>query len=368
MESKRRYDIDQLRVIAILAVYFHHIGMPFNGDKFHIMNANSSKILDDIMVFFEQFRLPLLFLISGTGTMFAFSKRSWWQFVKERSGRLLVPFFFGVLFIVPPQTYFEYFGVYSSYFEIYKNHDFKVNHLWFIWNLFIISMLAIPLILLLNFNRINFLINRLEVIASKKIGILLWVLPLIVMTIILKKYYPTDSKEISNLSITFFYSYYFIVGLVLATSNTFWHYLKRYRKINGIVFMISSLLFYAYYYVPSTLISPYFSIAARWNIWYFVSTLVGWTFVITLLGYAQIWFTKGSTLLTKSNEAIYPFYILHQTIIIVLGYYIIQFDINILFKIVLLICTSFPLIFIIYRFLIYPFKISRILFGMKIKK
>ncbi|WP_048331323.1 acyltransferase family protein [Bizionia psychrotolerans] len=78
--NSRRYDLDWLRVIAILAVYFHHLCMPFNGDDFHIMNAESSKLLDDIMVFFEQVRLPLLFLISGTGTVLAFSKRTWKHF------------------------------------------------------------------------------------------------------------------------------------------------------------------------------------------------------------------------------------------------------------------------------------------------
>lgn len=368
MEHKRRYDIDQLRVIAILAVYLHHIGMPFNGDKFHIMNADASKTLDAIMVFFEQFRLPLLFLISGTGTMFAFSKRNWWQFVKERSGRLLLPFFFGVLFIVPPQTYFEYFGTFSSYFEIYKNHDFKVNHLWFIWNLFIISMVAIPLILFLKSDKAKFLLEKIEVISSNKIGLLLWGFPLLIMTIILKKYYPTDSKAISNLSSTFFYGFYFIAGMVLATSKQLWSTLKTYRKFNATCFLFSSILFYGYYFVPNALISPYLSIPVRWSIWYGVCTILGWTLVITLLGYAQIWFTKGSMLLKKSNEAIYPFYIVHQTVIIVLGYYIIQLNMSIPLKLILLIFTSFPLILIIYRFLIYPFKIPRILFGMKPKK
>tara|TARA_R110000868_G_scaffold4211_7_gene26501 strand:+ start:30796 stop:31959 length:1164 start_codon:yes stop_codon:yes gene_type:complete len=368
MENKRRYDIDQLRVIAILAVYFHHIGMPFNGDKFHIMNGDASKILDDIMVFFEQFRLPLLFLISGTGTMFAFSKRTWWQFVKERNARLLIPFFFGVVFIVPPQTYFEFMDAYSSYFQIYEQLDFRVNHLWFIWNLFIISMAVIPLILFLKSAKAHFFIHRLEVIGFRKFGVLLWVLPLIIITLILKKYYPTDEKNISNLSSTFFYGYYFIAGMVLATSKHIWGYLKAYRKFNFITFIVCSILFYGYYYLPSAFISPYLSIPVRWSIWYVVSMLVGWTLVITLLGYAQIWFTKNSTLLKKSNEAIYPFYILHQTVIIVLAYYIVQLEMSIPVKMIVLIFTSFPLIIIIYRFLIYPFKIPRILFGMKNKK
>jgi len=112
-------------------------------------------------------------------------------------------------------------------------------------------------------------------------------------------------------------------------------------------------------------ITPYFSVSTRWNIWYFVCSLVSWTLVTTLLGYGQIWFNKKSRLLKKNNEAIYSFYILHQTIIIILEYYIIQFDLSILSKIILLVLTSFPLIIIIYKVLIYPFKIPRILFGMK---
>ncbi|MFT5848840.1 acyltransferase family protein, partial [Psychroserpens sp.] len=202
IEKKRRYDIDWLRVIAILAVYFHHIGMPFNGDEFHIMNTESSKLLDDIMVFFEQFRLPLLFLISGTGTMFAFSKRTWVQFVKERSMRLLIPLFFGVLFIVPPQTYYEQIHNFSAYFDVYKTGAFETNHLWFIENLFVMSVVLIPLILFLKSSKSDPLVKGLDSIASKKYGILLWVLPLIICTIILKAKYQSDSKSITNLSST----------------------------------------------------------------------------------------------------------------------------------------------------------------------
>ncbi|MFT5244635.1 MAG: glucan biosynthesis protein C, partial [Psychroserpens sp.] len=105
----------------------------------------------------------------------------------------------------------------------------------------------------------------------------------------------------------------------------------------------------------------------RWSLWYLVCALVGWTLVTTLLGYGQIWFHKKSVLLQRCNEAIYPFYILHQTVIIVLGYYIIQLDSSVFLKIVILILTSFPVIVIIYRFLIYPFKVPRLLFGMKKK-
>ncbi|EZH73006.1 hypothetical protein ATO12_18490 [Aquimarina atlantica] len=368
IEKKRRYDLDWLRVIAILAVYFHHIGMPFNGDKFHIMNSESSKILDDIMVFFEQFRLPLLFLISGTGTMFAFSKRTWFQFLKERSIRLLIPLFFGVLFIVPPQTYYENIGSYLSYFKVYENMSLKVNHLWFIENLFIISVLVIPLILFLKSPKSNKILTVLEHGAYKKYGVFLWVIPLICITIALKKLYPSDSKSITNLSSTAFYGYFFISGMLFTSAKNIWVYLKEYRKFNSIIFLISTLLFYGYYFLPNKYIAPYLSSSIQWDIWYLVCALVSWTSIISILGYGQIWFNKPSIVLNILNEAIYPFYILHQTIIVVLGYYIIQLNVNISLKILVLIFTTFPLIIIIYRFLIYPFTIPRILFGMKKKK
>ena len=181
-EKQRRYDIDWWRVIAILAVYLHHIGMPFNGDDFHIMNAESSKILDDIMVFFEQLRLPLLFLISGVGTMYAFSKRTWVQFLKERSYRLLIPLVFGVFVIVPPQTYFEHIDIYESYGQFYSQilSNIEVNHLWFIENLFYISILSIPFILFLRSSRSTKIKRFIEKNSRKRYGILIWLVPLIV--------------------------------------------------------------------------------------------------------------------------------------------------------------------------------------------
>lgn len=364
-EKKRRYDLDWLRVIAILAVYLHHIGMPFNGDKFHIMNVESSKVLDDIMVFFEQFRLPLLFLISGTGTMFAFSKRTWLQFIKERSIRLVIPLVFGTLFIVPPQTYYQYKDTFNSFVDVYKGGFFETNHLWFIYNLFILSVVLVPLILLLKSSKSDGLINNIDTVASKKYGLLLWVIPLVVVTIILKKINPSDSKDITNISSTFYYGYFFISGMLFTTSKNIWYYLKTYRGFNLIAFVISFVLFYAYYFLSNDYVSAYLSIGVRWSIWYLVCALVSWTLVISLLGYGQIWLSKKSVLLKRCNEAIYPFYILHQTIIIVLGYYIIGLDYSIVIKITLLIITSFPLIIIIYRVLIYPFRIPRILFGMK---
>ena len=368
-KDTRRFDIDWWRVIAIIGVYLHHIGMPFNGDDFHVMNSESSKLLDDIMVFFEQFRLPLLFTISGIGTVYAFSKRNAWQFIKERAYRLLIPLIFGILVIVPPQTYFEHKESYASYWDIYSNlfSNLEVNHLWFIENLFYISLAALPIIIFFRSTSSSKVINGLEMLSRKRYGMFLFVIPLLAIKLISKNYFPDDSKDITNLSSTLFYGYFFFMGIVITSSDKMWTQLKRHRKFNAILGAVCILIFYAYYFFPQDIAAAYLTIPARWNLWYGVGSLVSWTFICTALGYGQVWFYKPSKLLVKLNEGIYPFYILHQTVLIVVAYYILPLSLSIALKIGLLLLITFPVILILYNTLVYPFTISRVLFGMKPK-
>ncbi|SEK48869.1 Peptidoglycan/LPS O-acetylase OafA/YrhL, contains acyltransferase and SGNH-hydrolase domains [Aquimarina amphilecti] len=367
--TKRRYDLDWWRVISIFLVFLHHIGMPFNGDDFHIMNTESSKLLDDIMVFFEQFRLPLLFVISGAGTVFAFSKRSWILFIKERAARLMIPLIFGVFIIVPPQTYIENITSYSSYIYFYQKifENLNVNHLWFIENLFYLSILCIPIIIWIKSNKSTSFKIVLNKFCSKPFGISLLVIPLILIKVITKQYFPEDNTSITNLSVTLFYGYFFITGIIIAGTKTLWDSLKKYRKYNFAITIIAILLFYAYYFLPNHITSTYWNISTRWNIWYGLTALLSWAIIITLLGYGQIWLNKPSILLKKLNEGIYPFYILHQTIIIIFGYYILQQSWNITVKILILTITSFITIVCFYKFIIYPFRLTRFVFGMKKK-
>ena len=91
MNSNRVSELDWLRVILILAVFLHHVLMPFNGDGWHIMNSESSKLLDDIMVYFEQFRLPILFFIAGVGSVILLRKINALEFLRDKFFRLLIP-------------------------------------------------------------------------------------------------------------------------------------------------------------------------------------------------------------------------------------------------------------------------------------
>ena len=117
--NQRLTELDWLRVILIFAVFIHHVLMPFNGDNWHIMNNESSKLLDDIMVYFEQFRLPILFFISGAGAVILLSKISAKKFAADKLLRLLIPLIIGMLLVVPPQSYIENINQYQSYWQAY---------------------------------------------------------------------------------------------------------------------------------------------------------------------------------------------------------------------------------------------------------
>ena len=102
--ADRRYDIDWLRVIAIGLLIFYHIGISFQPWGVFIGFIQSETPLESLWVpmsLLNIWRIPLLFFVSGMGVCFAMKKRRWKQLIVERTKRILLPFIFGVLFIVP---------------------------------------------------------------------------------------------------------------------------------------------------------------------------------------------------------------------------------------------------------------------------
>ena len=361
-EILRYFEIDWLRIILILAVFIHHCLMPFNGDGWHIMNADSSKLLDDIMVYFEQLRLPALFFIAGAGAFLLLNKRTPLAFIKDKLLKLLLPLMVGVILIVPPQTYIENIEQYSSYLSAYPELmlNFDTNHLWFIEFLFVFMVLAIPAHSLLARATTRF--RKLEILLINPYAVLTIGILIGTIRVGMKVLYPQESHSIHNLSLSVFYALFFVFGMLFISSNKCWSSFKENRRIYLGILTGVSVVFYVYYIVD---FSPYFSLQTRWSIWWFVCTLVSWIGIATMLGYAQHYLSHDAKLLRKSNQLIYPFYIFHQTVIVLIGYLVIGLDSSVSFKAVILILTSFLVtVFICWR-MVYPFKFMRMLFGLQ---
>ncbi len=366
--TQRLAELDWLRVILILAVFLHHVSMPFNGGNWHIMNRESSKVLGDIMVYFEQFRLPVLFLISGVGSAILLSKISIAKFAKERTLRLLIPLLVGMVFVTPPQSYIENIGEYESYWQAFPvlALKFSTMHLWFIEYLIVFALLAIPVSKLLSSYVGVKIISIFEQLSMRSYGLFLMVFLLIALRVSLKLLYPEDDKKIENLSSSMFYFFFFIAGVIFIHSQSIWLKILEHKATNFKLLLISSVLFYSYYYSPD--LSEYLSLEIRWSIWWIVCCLVAWSATLTIIGYAQYYFRKTPKWLKTSNELIYPFYIFHQTVIVVVGCFIINWQASIELKLSLLLVSSFLITSAICWLIIYPFNLFRVLFGLKTRK
>ena len=365
--NQRLPELDWLRVILIFAVFIHHVCMPFNGDNWHIMNTESSKLLDDVMVYFEQFRLPTLFFISGVGAVILLSKISVKKFASDKLLRLLIPLIVGVLFVVPPQSYIENISQYESFWQAYPSLalNLSTNHLWFIEYLIVFSLLAIPLNTFLNTKASTKVFKYIIKLTKFKGGLFLFVSLLIVIKISFSLFFPSDDNKIENLSSSSYYLFFFITGMIFVANKELWQRVCEHRLYHLIILLISTVIFYGYYYSPD--LSDYLSLNVRWSIWWLVCCFVSWSALLTILGYAQFYLNKTPQWLRLSNELIYPFYIFHQTVIVVIGFYVINWQTSILIKIISLLFLSLITTCGICLFIIKPFNLFRFLFGLKLK-
>jgi len=366
-ENKReRYsELDWLRVILIVAVFTHHVLMPFNGDGWHIVNADSSKILDDMMVFFEQIRLQTLFFIAGAGSLILLQKTNTTEFIASKFFRLFIPFLFGMILIIPPQDFFEHITKYDSIFAAYQKTmlSFDTNHLWFIEFLIVFMLLAIPVNMGINTHFGASVIVSIERLAAKRHGLFAIATVLILLRGFFKFFDASEDHGITNLSVSTFFMFFFIAGMIFIKSRKIWLSLQHNRQTNLIWFIVSSLLFYAYYFPD---FSPYLSLELRWMLWWMLCSLVSWSGLLTMLGYAIENCKKTPEWLKTANELIYPFYILHQTIIVGFAFYIVQWQAGIAIKAIsLLVSSLFATIAIC--FLIRQFIVFRLMFGLKRK-
>lgn len=370
----RRYDIDSLRVIAFALLIFYHVGMFFVPWWFHIKNSVIYEGMVFPMLFLNQWRLSLLFVISGMGTYYALQKRNGLQFAGERIKRLFIPLIFGMIFIVPPQIYFERLDkgeFHGGYFDFWPTHAFNGvypegniswHHLWFILYLLIFSLILIPVFLYLKRHSETWLIHKTKRIVQKASGLYIFIIPLFLWRVLLAHKYPQTNGLINDWYNLINYCTLFFFGfLLLSLKNVFWVSITKNRRlylINGILGF--SILLYLWYLTGDFYGKQYLSD--------FVRAFNCWSWILALTGYSAMYLNKPSKLLAYSNEAVYPFYILHQTITIALGYYLKDVDMGFFPKFTLMILGTFGISWIIYEFGIRRFTLIRPLFGMKPKK
>jgi glucans biosynthesis protein C len=377
--SERRNDLDWLRLIAIIILLFFHTGMLFNPWDWHIKNSETSESFRYWMIWLHFWRMPLLLFISGAGTYMALSKRTAGQYVGERAKRLLIPLIFGMFVIVPPQIYYEHIKEYNGYFDFYKTvfnfipypeGSFSWHHLWFIAYLFLFSLIALPFLLYLRSEKSLAFRRNITRILSSPAGILFVPGPIILATqALLRPYFPDETHDLLHDWAFFtFYFLFFLFGMISYSDKTLWQSIGQHRRALLIAALFSLIPFYITYFHFRGIVTLPWDTDTVETIFDIISFFVSWFTVITVIAFGQHYLNRPHPWLKHFNEGLYPFYILHQTVIIAIGYYICQLPWSIFAKFWIVSLLTLVSCVALYFLVIRPFNVVRIFFGLKPKK
>lgn len=368
----RRYDLDWLRVGVFALLIFYHVGMFFVPWGWHLKNEVLYPELRWPMSFVNQWRLPILFVISGMGTYYAYAFRSPGQYTRERLRRLLIPLLFGMLVIVPPQVYLErlargqFTGSYWAYLTgpafsgIYPEGNISWHHLWFLPYLLVFSLLlAVP------FRRIKDNPGALVQWVRKRLqqpwGWLTFLLPLYLWEAFLEPFFNVthaligDWFALANFGTLFFYGF-----LLVAAGTDFWEHAKRHRRRNLLLGFLSYAALALLWQIPDTTLRHFTEAGVKvFNLW---------TWIFVLFGYAAAYLNRPSSALRYSNRAVYPFYILHQTLTLILAYFLLGTGWGFWPKCLILLGGTFGGSWLLYQYVILPIRPLHPFFGLKPQK
>ena len=337
----RRHDIDWLRVILFgLLIWFHYAVFSLGT----LEGEDSSMEMFNLSLFFiigvmHQWRLAALFVISGMGTAFAFRRRTWVVYVKERFSRLGIPLLFG--------TYILFFGIFdplgttSLLFELFPGSEgMPYGHLWFIYNLLIYSVLLTPLFSHVRNNPEGKIIQMTRSLLNVRHGMGLLLLPPFVLALSNFLFKPWGFGEVGMWWEFPRYLLYFLFGyLMIAAKDDYFPALDRIRTPVTVITPVLALIWFMsgemfttpHIYEGGWVNEGYRAYALEPVTAALIQSFHAWFWCLMVFSWASKLLNKPSKWLAYLNEAVYPTYIVHMHLtflpialfaLIGLGYYI----------------------------------------------
>lgn len=349
-KTERRYDIDWIRVIAIGLLLIYHIAIGFQSWGImigFISNEQSWESLWIPMSLLNIWRIPLLFFVSGMGLYFAIQKRNWKQLLLERTGRILIPFLFGMFFIVPVHIY-----LLQDYYNLGLNYTYNAGHLWFLANICTYVVILSPVFFYLKNKKEGKLVSSIRKLLSNPLGLVPFIIAF------MAEAWIVDPNLYTLYAMTwhgFFLGLWaFFSGFCFALSGApFWMMILKWRWLflsaGALLFVLRLMMFQ-----PN---APGYLLALESNCW-----------IIAILALGYRYLNKPGPVLSYFSQAAYPFYIIHMIFLYLGSFLIFPLSLPVRLKFVLLVAFTFIGCFIGYE-LIRRANWARPLFGLKrIKK
>jgi len=374
--AQRLHYLDWLRVLSILGVFLFHASNVFNDQPWHIKNIETSSAITFIQAFFFPWGMALFFMIAGAGTWFSLRERTPTQYLTERTRRLLVPFIVGTILLSPIELYFEWShkvqtGVFSgSLAQFLGSLPWGPNprifgvvgyHLWFLGFLFCFSLLGLPIFRWVKAGAGQRFVLGLSRVCRHRGGILIFgILPLSAR-LTLHPFFPYQHDWADF----FFLFTFFIIGFVVISEER----LRQAIRQDWLITLITGTVAFLGG-VAISLSTGEFDIemAPRQPLdflWWSLMVVCGWCWTVFALSVGMRFLNFSNRLLQYGQEAIVPFFVLHQPVIIVVAYFIVPWNANLVAKILIVILGSFTISIGLYQVAIKHFGLLRMSFGMK---
>ncbi|KQV52296.1 acyltransferase family protein [Massilia sp. Root335] len=331
----RYHFLDWVRIIAFFLLILYHVGMYYVTWDWHVKSPHASEFLEPYMALSSPWRLSLLFLVSGVASSCMLAKLKPLVFLRKRSWRLLIPLVFGMLVIVPPQSYCEvieklgYAGSYGDFMRLYVHgyHGFckdgclilpTWNHLWFVAYLWAYTVVLALLMLALG-PRFDRLAARL---GHALTGWKLVVLPAAVLA--LARMIMLDRFPITHALIDDWYNHahyltVFLLGALMARVPGIWPRVAGVRWPGLALALAGWAAIIIWYALDHGAIA-----GTRWELLVYpmraVYVLMAWSAILAACGFAQRHLDRDGPARRYLTEAVFPVYILHQTLIVVLAH------------------------------------------------
>ncbi|WP_438864505.1 acyltransferase family protein [Neptunicella sp.] len=383
LQSGRRYDIDTLRVLAFVILILYHTGMYYVADwGWHVKSTHQSVWLQDLMLLVNQWRMCLLFMLSGMALALVNNKYSAGSLIWLRSKRLLIPLVFSMYVIVAPQLYYQlqfnqgyqqsYLTFWLQYInppaDFFPEHQSSIglltwNHLWYLPYLWVYTCIM----LLIGGGLKKF------ASCSALSKVQLWHLIVVLVTIqtilwmTLGQRFPDTHNLIQDWYAHSKYLLALIVGFMLVYQQLWWRHCIEHRK----PLLILAICGYAFIFLdhhdwmPTLVDLSNFPLIRQtfYSAVYFINRYA-WLFAV--LGYGGYYLNRRFKWLNYANEAILPWYILHQTLIILAAMALQSAHLPIGLEAVLILIITVCGCYLGYE-LVKRFWLGRLLFGLKLQ-
>jgi len=326
----RRVDLDWVRIAAFGLLILYHVGMFYVPWGWHIKSAQPVTTLEPLMLAVNPWRLALLFLVSGVATRFMLHKAAAGALLRARSLRLLIPLISGMLVIVPPQAYIQIvdaLGYEGGFVDFYLKHYFAFgkafcpnpciilptwNHLWFVAYLWVYTM-ALGVVVMATPAVTGWIERWLAPLLS---GAMLLIVPSLLFGIYrltLLPNFPSTHALFGDWYNHALFASVFLLGFLLAHAPTFWDAMERQRWIA----LILAIALYASWIALRSLGDGGLPLRIYGG---FAYGFYQWLCIVVVLGFARRWLNRDSAARRYLTDAIFPYYIVHQTAIIMIAH------------------------------------------------